>query len=423
MSDKKKSILEEAILDAKKIQEALNSNTKEILRSLAKEEIDNLVKESLDEDYIEEDVDDEVEDTEEEIDIDDEADDEAEEIDIDDEAEVEDTEEIEIEDPMEDDDLEGDYDTEMDAMPSDGVEMDMTTASDDEVLQIYKKLTDDDEIEVVVDEDEIELSVKEPGDFLIKMDDSEDIGDEPMDMDVSDMEPMEPVGDMDDMDMDDEPMDDIDADMDDEEEVMYEIDLGETEAVDECDLDECGDPLEEKEQVGKGRTVANTLTDIKGAGGKANKVKSPNVTAPMQESKIIKKYNVLLKEAKQLKNKNEEYKGALRKFRTMLAETVVFNSNLTYVTKLFMEHSTTKQEKENVFKRFDSEVSTLKESKQLYKRIASEFGSRKPINESINKKINKEVNTGVSKQLNESTAYVDKETSRIIGLMKRVDKR
>jgi hypothetical protein len=88
-----------------------------------------------------------------------------------------------------------------------------------------------------------------------------------------------------------------------------------------------------------------------------------------------------------------------------------------------MEHSTTKQEKENVFKRFDSEVSTLKESKQLYKRIASEFGSRKPINESISKKMNKEVNTGVSKQLNESTAYVDKETSRIIGLMKRVDKR
>jgi len=44
MSNKKKSILEEAILDAKRIQEALESNSKEILRSLAKEEIDNLVK-------------------------------------------------------------------------------------------------------------------------------------------------------------------------------------------------------------------------------------------------------------------------------------------------------------------------------------------------------------------------------------------
>ena len=420
MSDKKKTILEEAILDAKRIQEALNSNTKEILRSLAKEEIDNLVKESLEEDYMEEDVDDEVEDTEEEIEMDDEDMDDMDDEDMDDDAEVEDTEEIEIEDSMEDDDLEGDYDTEMDAMPSDGVEMDMTAASDDEVLQIYKKLTDDDEIEVVVDEDEIELSVKEPGDFLIKMDDSEGMGDEPMDMDVSDMEPMEPVGDM---DMDDMDMDDMD-DMEDEEEVMYEIDLGEMEDEEEV-LDECSDEdMENMDPLEEIRRTKGTYALPKQKGSKnrvADKYKPGGVT--IKESKIIKKYNVLLTEAKQLKNKNEEYKGALRKFRTMLAETVVFNSNLTYVTKLFMEHSTTKQEKENVFKRFDSEVSTLKESKQLYKRIASEFGSRKPINESISKKMNKEVNTGVSKQLNESTAYVDKETSRIIGLMKRVDKR
>tara|TARA_R110002126_G_scaffold1909_4_gene11389 strand:+ start:10187 stop:11530 length:1344 start_codon:yes stop_codon:yes gene_type:complete len=423
MSDKKKSILEEAILDAKRIQEALNSNTKEILRSLAKEEIDSLVKESLEEDYMEEDV-------EDDADMDD--------MDVEDDADMDDMddEEIEIEDPVEDDDLEGDYDTEMDAMPSDEVEMDMTAASDDEVLKIYKKLTDSDEIEVVVDDNEIELSVNEPGDFLIKMDDSEGMDDEPMDMDVANMEPMEPVGDMDDMDMDDEidvDMDDeIDVDMDDEdmdddeEEVMYEIDLGEmeeNELMDECDLnDEEGDPLEEK--------ISQNAVDERRSGGKLTSTKASGAKQQakflghkVNESKIIKKYNVLLTEAKQLKNKNEEYKGALRKFRTMLAETVVFNSNLTYVTKLFMEHSTTKQEKESVFKRFDNEVSTLKESKQLYKRIASEFGSRKPINESINKKLIKSVNTGVSKQLTESTAYVDKETSRIIGLMKRVDKR
>jgi hypothetical protein len=285
----------------------------------------------------------------------------------------------------------------------------------------------------LVDEDEIELSVKEPGDFLIKMDDSEGMGDEPMDMDVSDMEPM---GDMDDMDMDDE-IDVDDEDMDDEEEVMYEIALGEDgeypmdygDCGDEEVLDESGEEdLEEMDSLEE--KISQNAVDERRSGGKLTSTKASGAKKQakflghkVNESKIIKKYNVLLKEAKQLKNKNEEYKGALRKFRTMLAETVVFNSNLTYVTKLFMEHSTTKQEKENVFKRFDSEVSTLKESKQLYKRIASEFGSRKPINESISKKMNKEVNTGVSKQLNESTAYVDKETSRIIGLMKRVDKR
>jgi hypothetical protein len=185
-----------------------------------------------------------------------------------------------------------------------------------------------------------------------------------------------------------------------------------------CDAD--GNPLEEKIQVGKKRTVANTLTDIKGAGGKANKVKAPNVTA-VSESR--KKYNALLTEAKELKGKNGEYKQALKQFRTMLAETVVFNSNLTYVTKLFMEHSTTKSEKEGIFKRFDNEVSTLKESKKLYKTLASQLGARKPMNESISNKIDKEVSSGVSKQLSESTVYVDKETSRIMDLMKRVDKK
>ena len=86
-----------------------------------------------------------------------------------------------------------------------------------------------------------------------------------------------------------------------------------------------------------------------------------------------------------------------------------------------MEHSTTRAEKENIFKRFDNEVSTLKESKKLYKSIASELGARKPMNESIGNKIDKEVSSGVSKQLNESTVYIDKENSRIIDLMKRVD--
>jgi hypothetical protein len=238
-------------------------------------------------------------------------------------------------------------------------------------------------------------------------------------MEDEDMDDME---DMEDEDMEDEDMDD----MDDEEvidEIMYEIDMGEME---EEVIDECGDedmenmdPLEEKISSGVGMSVGKHRN--KTGPGSIGSPEGPG--AKLKESKIIKKYNVLLTEAKQLKNKNEEYKGALRKFRTMLAETVVFNSNLTYVTKLFMEHSTTKQEKESVFKRFDNEVSTLKESKQLYKRIASEFGSRKPINESINKKLIQSVNTGVSKQLTESTAYVDKETSRIIGLMKRVDKR
>ena len=165
---------------------------------------------------------------------------------------------------------------------------------------------------------------------------------------------------------------------------------------------------------------------VGGAQEKRTEGQKANIGQPrprQNESTTIKKYNALLTEAKELKGKNGEYKQALKQFRTMLAETVVFNSNLTYVTKLFMEHSTTKSEKEAIFKRFDNEVSTLKESKKLYKTLASELGARKPMNESINNKIDKEVSSGVSKQLSESTVYVDKETSRIMDLMRRVDKK
>jgi hypothetical protein len=88
-----------------------------------------------------------------------------------------------------------------------------------------------------------------------------------------------------------------------------------------------------------------------------------------------------------------------------------------------MEHSTTKEEKQAILKRFDSEATTLKESKRLYKSIVNELSSRKPMNESIERKLNNEVSSGMSKQLNESTAYIDKETQRIKDLMSRVEKR
>jgi hypothetical protein len=42
---------------------------------------------------------------------------------------------------------------------------------------------------------------------------------------------------------------------------------------------------------------------------------------------------------------------SIKVFRGQLVETVVFNSNLTYTTRLFMEHATTKSEKQDIIKR------------------------------------------------------------------------
>ena len=358
---------------------------------------------------------------------------------------------------------------------------DMTQASDDDVIKVYKELTGDSEIEVVVDDEtgDIKLSVNEPGEFIIKT--GAGASEVEPDVDADDFSA--------DVDGAEFSSDEISGDEDAEEEVdevMYEIALDEMENIDgikaplgnENDDNWAGDNLEggfdekkahakaegdmvmsEGEDVNEGgynkeydanmaeycksnpddaeckedleesnvRALNNgrnqslkpsTFPDER-RGGRTDESKKPTMTI----NEVANKYNTLLAEAKDLRGKNEEYKQALKQFRTMLAETVVFNSNLTYVTKLFMEHSTTKDEKQAILKRFDEEVSTLKESKRLYKTIVNELSSRKPMNESIDRKLNKDVSSGVSKQLNESTAYIDKETQRIKDLMSRVEKR
>ena len=428
MAEKNKSIIESALLDAKRIQEALNANTKEILRSVALEEIDGLVKESLGEGYVEEDADEDEEVADVKITDEPEAGEEG-------EGETEELDD-DSEDSEEGDDLEGDDDISMSAVALGGDDEeveDLTQASDDDVISVYKKLTGDDTIEVVVDDEtgDIKLTVNEPGEFMIKTGAEEAEVEDEFDADeVGGDDETEEVG-----------------------EVMYEIALEEMENIDgikaiDGGVDEFGAGFEtdqayahaEGEMVmSEGEEIAEVEeameeseetmdeSNVRALNNGRNQSLKPS-TFPderrggrVDESTI--KYNTLLTEAKELRGKNEEYKQALKQFRTMLAETVVFNSNLTYVTKLFMEHSTTKEEKQEILKRFDNEVSTLKESKRLYKSIASELTSRKPMNESVERKFNNEVSSGMSKQLNESTAYIDKETQRIKDLMSRVEKR
>ena len=80
------------------------------------------------------------------------------------------------------------------------------------------------------------------------------------------------------------------------------------------------------------------------------------------------------KELQILREKNEEYRKALNVFRSKLNEVAVFNSNLAYATRLFTEHSTSKQEKINILRRFDG-VETIKESKNLYQVVKNELSA------------------------------------------------
>jgi hypothetical protein len=122
-----------------------------------------------------------------------------------------------------------------------------------------------------------------------------------------------------------------------------------------------------------------------------------------------------------LREKNEEYRKALNVFRSKLNDVAVFNSNLAYATRLFTEHSTSKQEKINILRRFDG-VETLKESKNLYKIIKDELtgNSSQPMNESFERKIEKAPSSGSATNLIESKTYENPQFLRMKDLMAKL---
>jgi hypothetical protein len=123
-----------------------------------------------------------------------------------------------------------------------------------------------------------------------------------------------------------------------------------------------------------------------------------------------------------LREKNEEYKKALGFFKNKLNEVAVFNSNLAYSTRLFTEHSTTKQEKINILRRFDN-VETIKESKNLYQSIKKELdvkGTSNVVKESITERVVKTPQTGSSSNLIETKTYENPQFMRMKDLMTKI---
>jgi hypothetical protein len=263
------------------------------------------------------------------------------------------------------------------------------------VLSVYKELTATDEIEVIGDE--IHLDIKEPGKFILKPKNSQ------VEIEVDDELEMEGE-----MGMDEEMEEAIyEVYMDEADEMEEGYDMAEE--MEEAEHMEEADTIEEAIPVGsaQARRMPGRNTPIKGAGARGVKVESKT-----------SQYEALLTESKKLKKENEEFKQNLVSFRKTLAETALYNFNLTYATKLFLEHATTKDEKLGIMEKFDG-VKSIKESKALYNKIVNELGSRKTLSESVSK-LDKTVSSGKS-NLSEQTAYVDNETARIRELMERVE--
>jgi hypothetical protein len=390
-------------------------------------EVDDIEVEGSDDE--EEDVDLDVDDEEEESD---EMEDMELDLDSDDSDEVEDIEldldtDLDLdagEGEEEGEDVEMELDLELPSMDMGGEEvMDLTGASDDEVVKVFKKLSDDDEVEVVKDESGIHLTDNETGaEYYIKesMDEMEEL-----------MNEKEYCAEGNCGGMDEEVMYEIELDEDsDVMEMMKEMDMEEGHYeegyghkmeegayIDEEEGDE--EPLEEdklqrhRKFAGKQRYSGAKV----GRRDESKRTRKPLInrkpkTSTVSDTKIMKEY-------KELKSKNEEYKKALNVFKDKLNEVALFNTNLAYVNRLFTEHSTTKKEKMDILKRFDN-AETIKESKNIYKTIKTELDNAKPINESVERKVNKTIESSKSTNLNESTAYVDPQITAIKDLMRRI---
>ena len=158
-----------------------------------------------------------------------------------------------------------------------------------------------------------------------------------------------------------------------------------------------------------------------GAGSKAGRKGGLPKTRAGSSFNSALKENTNQKELQILREKNEEYRNALNVFRNKLNEVAVFNSNLAYATRLFTEHTTSKQEKINILKRFDN-VETIKESKNLYQSIKEELNTKvsKPINESIERTITNTPSNGSSVNLIESKTYENPQFMRMKDLMSKI---
>jgi hypothetical protein len=529
MSIEKKSVVEEALLQIKAVEEAISENAKGILASTMKEEISELVKESLNGSkkskrslYEQEEVPVDVEDEDEEDLEDEEGTDDEDDLGVD----IEDETEFEV--PT---DVMGPNDNEDEIAP-----LDMTSASPEEVLKVFKAMGDDDGIIVKKEGSLVKLTDNDTNkDYIIQTESdkrrkrnmksklnetSSDRFENLEDLDFSEFEerPRRPRPkhdeveyelELDDLSNDDEEEVDFDFkrpskkysmmdESDDEDENIYELEMEESEDDDEDE--ELEESFKPKGKVGKmkfsyPKSMKKGVTETsdedeeldedwdleegedlisypsspkemgegskpKGNVGKMKDFKYPKsmkkgVTETEDEDEELEenwdekgetteasrtmtyrrraernrvaapkqvRSESVVKEMSLLREKNEEYRKALDFFRNKLNEVAVFNSNLAYSTRLFTEHSTTKQEKINILRRFDN-VESIKESKNLYKTIKSELDGKnvgEVVTESIQRKVNKTPQTGSATNLIESKTYENPQFMRMKDLMSKI---
>lgn len=365
MSNKKPTIVDDAILEAKQIMEAARKLAVDDLLNELEPDINKLVNESVAENIEDEDTEDTTVDSE--VSVSDETPADSEEVSVDDVA-GDDSEESPIasalddintdETPAGDEPETGSAEDLMSGVATDDVStdvtgddettVDLTGAPIDDVVKVFKEITPEDQIEVVKDENGISLDVKGEK-FFIKLNENEEGQ---------------------------------------EDELIYELELSEDDENEtEEQLDEVSRTHSDgnrlvKKPVGFYNYASSRLRSGLQESTEAKKTVKVEPKAEVINEAIAKELKVARAEKVQLAESERILKETLSDLGENLRSMALYNNNLGHAVKLFMEHSTTKAEKQEIIKRFNS-VNTIESSKELFESISSELKNKKPITESI----------------------------------------
>jgi len=271
----KKSLVEEAIIQMKNLEETVAQNAKGILASTMKKEIKDLVKESI----VSEEDDEEI-DTNVKMDMDTNSDEDDVEVDMNVDSDEDDTDmDMNVDSDEDDTDMDMNVDSDEDDMDMDEP-IDLTKHSDEEVMKVFKLMGPNDQI-IVTKDNSGNINLKDGGNDTEYMlvgeneeeyynqemseddeddDDSDDmymsnVDNQDMDMGTNDSSiediindvfgSSEEMGEQEDEFLDDEFLDNKDSD-DENSEVVYEIEMDEED--DSMEMDEDDDSMEMDEE-------------------------------------------------------------------------------------------------------------------------------------------------------------------------------
>ena len=351
---------------------------------------------------------------------------------------------------------------------------DFTGVDGDEILKVYNKLGDDDQI-FVKKEDDGTYSVKDDetgAEFVIELD-PDALGGEAGSDDTADLggdegEGVEGEAGDDDIDINlggDEDGD-IEIDLNDDEDELNEENLGYTDSYQKDvfdkkfnmnepadskttnDWDEGAPKGAEKPWAGKGdsKPFEKSVNECGAACG--NEPANPNLDANLEEDgsglntkhankkstnhinrgaqnqhqssedgeykALRESVTKIVAKAKAIQAENKQYVECINKIKKSLYEAAVLNVNMGKLVDILVNETTTKDEKKRICERFNA-VKTINEGKELYNTIKSELKESVSSKPSVEKQFVAE-----SKNLNETTIYQNVNDPSI-DLMNRMD--